>query len=357
MDLQPLWTAANTEEMEVRGYYIRADGPDWIRDRLDVFAAVMPPAVDDLDAEGRDGTGLKTEVPWYRLFSRSRSPRARFGFYVVYLFDRPGERVFASLNQGTTKWVGGDFVPLPESLLAARVAWARSVLDRAAVSTVRLLTEIDLQAAGPLGAGYELGNIYSLVYERSALPDESVFERDLVRLAELLGIVYAAQDSEEVPGELPSEIADVEESAAEAAGRSNAPRIGFRPNAAQRRAIERRAMDAATEYLASAGWEVENVSRDHSYDLLATLDTSELHVEVKGTTSKGEVVLLTRREVEHHQTAAPNSALIVVSDIRLSGTPQAPSAEGGDLRVIEPWKIAPESLTPIAYQHVVPEAD
>lgn len=58
--LQPSWSAANSEDMELRGYYVRLDGPEWIRSNLDAVLSVMPAAVDDLDAEGRDGTGLRS---------------------------------------------------------------------------------------------------------------------------------------------------------------------------------------------------------------------------------------------------------------------------------------------------------
>jgi hypothetical protein len=357
MDLQPEWTSENTEAMQLRGYFVRADGPDWIRERLGEFATAMPPSVDDLAAEGRDGTGPKAEVPWFRLYSRSRSERARFGFYLVYLFDRPGDAVYLSLNQGTTRWEGGDFKPLPPELLATRVAWARRHVLQAGGDLRETLAEFDLRADTPLARGYERGNIAALRYGNGAVPDPMKLRDDLVWMSSFLGMIYTAQDAADVPGEQPAEVAAVEEAAAQAAGRPGATqRAGFRPDAVQRRAIENRAMEVASAHLASDGWSVRDVSAKESFDLEITRGAETVHVEVKGTTSVGESVLLTRREVEHHLSLAPSSALVVVSEVVLTGG-QAPIATGGKVRVIAPWSIRSQDLRAIAYTYAVPSSD
>lgn len=63
--------------------------------------------------------------------------------------------------------------------------------------------------------------------------------------------------------------------------------------------------------------------------------------------------MLTRGEVEHHRTNAPASALVVISNISLVGSPQVPVGVGGELLMVSPWTISPDSLTPIAFRYVV----
>jgi hypothetical protein len=44
------------------------------------------------------------------------------------LFDAAGSQAYLSLNQGTTRWLNGEFRPRRESELRERVDWARDVL-------------------------------------------------------------------------------------------------------------------------------------------------------------------------------------------------------------------------------------
>lgn len=140
----------------------------------------------------------------------------------------------------------------------------------------------------------------------------------------------------------------------ELAGKPPARAPGFRANAAQRKAIEECAVEAAAFSLMAGGWAVENVGGNNPYDLHATRGGEELHVEVKGTVTSGSQVILTQGEVEHHAVAAPASALYLVTGIKLEGNPKSPTASGGDLRIIDPWAVEPDALTPIAYRYVVP---
>jgi hypothetical protein len=76
-------------------------------------------------------------------------------------------------------------------------------------------------------------------------------------------------------------------------------------------------------------------------------------VEVKGTTSYGEEIILTKNEVELINTKYPDTMLIVVSRIHLdrSGTP--PQASGGTLRATHPWRVEQGRLTPISYRYKI----
>ena len=64
----------------------------------------------------------------------------------------------------------------------------------------------------------------------------------------------------------------------------------------------------ASEHYSDLGWSVGDVSLSESYDLRCTRQGEELHVEVKGTTSQGERVLLTRNEVAHAREWYPGVA-------------------------------------------------
>jgi hypothetical protein len=147
-----------------------------------------------------------------------------------------------------------------------------------------------------------------------------------------------------------------EETAEILAGKPRRAAQGFRPNAQQRRAIEMRAMDVGRDFLTSLGWIVQDVSRDpaHPFDLHATRsDGSELEVEVKGTTSAGTKVLLTRNEVVNASTL-DTAALVIVANIRLGTDAQRPDAAGGDLSFHHPWTPDPDRLQAISYAYEVP---
>jgi hypothetical protein len=77
----------------------------------------------------------------------------------------------------------------------------------------------------------------------------------------------------------------------------------------------------------------------------------DLRVEVKGTTSAGHAVLLTRNEVANAKAQHPNVALVVVSHIRVDRTAVPPTASGGQLRVDDPWSLVETALEPLAFSY------
>lgn len=125
-------------------------------------------------------------------------------------------------------------------------------------------------------------------------------------------------------------------------------------SAAERRAVELRAMDVAEAYYRQYWTDVENVSASRSYDLECRSGNRFLRVEVKGTTGAGASVIVTINEVEHARANAPHVALFVVSGIRLDRDGPNPVASGGTSRVFEPWHVEDFELKPIAFECVVP---
>ena len=86
------------------------------------------------------------------------------------------------------------------------------------------------------------------------------------------------------------------------------------------------------------------------YDFLAEKGDVELFVEVKGTTSSDpSAILMTANEVELHQSRKGETALAIVSSIKLQkGT--EPKASGGILNMRIGWDIDTWSLSPTTYR-------
>ncbi len=160
------------------------------------------------------------------------------------------------------------------------------------------------------------------------------------------GVRYAyAEAADRAP-----ELADAEVLADEAAGR--VPRRGLLTSAAERKAIEGRAVRVTQEHLEALGYHVEDVGAYESFDLDVRRGEERLFVEVKGTTTSGDAVVLTKNEVDLHRMHYPNNALAVVRRIELDRSTAPPVANGGELVLIQPWQIEDERLTALSYQYV-----
>jgi hypothetical protein len=83
-----------------------------------------------------------------------------------------------------------------------------------------------------------------------------------------------------------------------AAGRADARSQGFLMSPAIKRAVELHAMELAIAHY-SRNWQVSDVHADHPYDLECRRGDRVIYVEVKGSTSRGEAVIVTPNEVRH----------------------------------------------------------
>jgi hypothetical protein len=75
--------------------FIRLEGPDEIRQ-----------IIGDPQLISKGGCGVSGQwayVPWMGLFDPAVTEGAQHGFYIVYLFSADMQRVYLSVNQGTTK--------------------------------------------------------------------------------------------------------------------------------------------------------------------------------------------------------------------------------------------------------------
>ena len=117
-------------------------------------------------------------------------------------------------------------------------------------------------------------------------------------------------------------------------------RQGYLADAAGRKAIEDRAMGAATIHWTAQGFDVQDVSGDHPYDLQCTHpDGRELRVEVKGTTGTGRTIHLTVGEVAHARERRGAVALFLLHGIELSHGAGGPVADGGTPEVETDWDV------------------
>jgi hypothetical protein len=143
--------------------------------------------------------------------------------------------------------------------------------------------------------------------------------------------------------------ADAEEESAVAAEKALARSKGqgFARTSLERRLLEKRAMTAAEQYFCKQGFTVEDVSARRPYDLLCRRGSEEVHVEVKGTMTDGDAIVLTNNEVKHACNSHNSCALFIFHSIRLNRR----KASGGKSRVLQPWKLQQKNLTPVSFTY------
>jgi hypothetical protein len=346
---QTEYSSKATEAMNRRGELVKREFADELRELLPQLSPLV--GVDDLRVQGKDGSGSRTEIPWTRLYSLSRSPSASAGWYLVFLFSANGDRAYLSLNQGTTQWDAGGWRAQPLSDLSARTNWARNVLSNEFEFPLRWTTEMQLDnRVSELGTLYQLGNVISVEYPIDDVPSDAQIEADLATSAPWLRKIYDLGDEGlYVPGNSP-EVAD----GVTAIETINTPRRRqkrLRLSAAENKAIEQRAVEVTRTHFEKLGFITKDVGLIESYDVHASMDGQEVKIEVKGTTSDGSDVVLTSNEVDLHIADHPRNALAIVRHIRLLRDEKNPTAVGGELILEMPWQVDPARLQPIAYRY------
>lgn len=345
--LQPAYSSANTPEMKERGYLVRTELADHIKNRLSSLQQAFDPIFDDLAVESSDGIGRKTEAPWVRLFSKAMSPNPREGFYLVIHFAANGSATFITVGCGSTIWQSGDLRSLPVEELDRRTSWARSVLSRRWPVLDPFNDTIQLGAKAPLPRTFEQATAIAHRIDVDKLKQADI-DQLLFQACERLNEIYLAQlDSRDLsPGDQ-----DIEVMSSVLRPLRGGRRQGRGLNAADRKAVEQQAMLLATSHLESLGFECRDTSATQSFDILAKKDGSSIKIEVKGTTSDlCDSVLITKNELELHRRERGSTGLIIVSAIRLNREGQASVAEGGAVEALIGWDVDNWTLEPIAFQ-------
>jgi len=349
-ELQLEYSSENTEAMQERGDIIRHQLPDLFRYHLPRFAAKMGPTGDDLSIDASDGIGRKTQAPWVRFFSKQRSPRPTSGFYVVVHFSIDGQRIYVTLGCSSSIWdaEAGDLVQVPNDELDRRVMWVLQTLEDAGESVADFPDIISLGSTLKLPISFERATALAKQFSPKELTEED-FIASLERAHQLLGVVYEAFDAGKNLTEGQINQNDVE-ILANPHRLTEAGRQGFRLSAADRKAIEMRAMDVTRDYLIENGYEITDTYKNNPFDILAKRGDEALKVEVKGSTAKFvDAVMMTRNEVRLHKDEAGSTALAIVSDIALSSD-DAGQATGGRLEFLNSWSIEEWELEPLMYQ-------
>lgn len=347
-DLQPLYSSSNTPEMQERGQLIRQALVNDLKFELNRSSQIFGKYADDIDIEGSDGIGRKTEAPWTRIYSRHMSPSAREGFYIVFHFSADGSGFFITIGCGSTIWKDGDLKPISDEELIKKTSWARQVIiDR--WGTIEPFTStMSLGAKAPLPRTFEKATALAKRISYKEISD-SIIREYLGYAFERLIEIYESQTigRDVSPGdEATIEIADI----ARPISKSRRGQ-GFGLSATDRKVIELHAMNMAISWLSANGYSHSDTSANHSYDLLAEKNGDEFFVEVKGTTSdECQSILMTRNEIDLHKRFKGKTALFIVSKIRLDRSSTKPIASGGSLDVLWAWDIDEWKTEAIAFQ-------
>lgn len=126
---------------------------------------------------------------------------------------------------------------------------------------------------------------------------------------------------------------------------------GFGLSAAERKAVELRAMDVADNWLREEGYLTKNTAATKPYDIFAKKRDEELFVEVKGTTSDiGDAIAMTHGEVALYRRERGRTALLIVKSIRLRKGLEHPIAVEGELESFVGWNIDDWLIEPTAFR-------
>jgi hypothetical protein len=130
---------------------------------------------------------------------------------------------------------------------------------------------------------------------------------------------------------------------------------GYESNPRIRRAVELRAMKLVRTHYETKKFAVEDKSATESFDFLCTKGKRVVHVEVKGTRTKGDVIALTANEVALAQNLQSAVDLCVVHSIVIKEGKE-PTASGGKLLWFPGWKPSDHKLRPVHYECRLSEA-
>jgi len=143
------------------------------------------------------------------------------------------------------------------------------------------------------------------------------------------------------------------ETVPEALEKEQAEGQGFLLDSKLRLALELYAMDAATKYFKKMNYVCEDRSKKNPYDLHCQRGKESLHVEVKGTQTKGDQIFLTNGEVEFARQNKGKMALFVLHSIRVSE--DSGKCDGGEQMLIQPWDVDNGWLTPVSFTFRIPD--
>jgi hypothetical protein len=142
----------------------------------------------------------------------------------------------------------------------------------------------------------------------------------------------------------------VDDAAVEALEMSHARSHGFMLDSKLRAALEQHSMDAAKCHFRSLGYAVEDCSKNHPYDLRCVREKETRYVEVKGTQTDGQEIILTCGEVEFARKNAANMVLFILHSIAVS---KDRKLSKGEAKILQPWTVEQATLNPLSYNCIL----
>ena len=127
---------------------------------------------------------------------------------------------------------------------------------------------------------------------------------------------------------------------------------GFKITPELRKKIEEYSVSKAIQYFKNQDFSVKYVGNFKSYDLDCLKDGDTLRVEVKGTQTDGNSIILTPNEVKNakkHKTA-----LYILHSINVNIYRGKYKLSGGIGKILNPWKIDKQGkLKPLSYMYIL----
>lgn len=130
---------------------------------------------------------------------------------------------------------------------------------------------------------------------------------------------------------------------------------GFQSDIVARLMVEAYAMKRCEEYYRTKGYAVKDVSATHSCDFIVEKSSKKLFVEVKGTQSLGQKIILTKNEVALSLDESHEMELFLVHSIVLNK--KSVKNDSGKILIVKPWKVDESKLTPISYTYDLSSGD
>lgn len=223
----------------------------------------------------------------------------------------------------------GGYVDLPAPITQARL--------RQLEATVRTTHDtLRQQVDGAVYFPYALSDKRPL---RAAQGYLVKFPRALVEgIPELSKVLELGEGAEPAPGSKPN-------------SRTGTGGTGRLRDPARKKAIETYAVETVMKLWEDDGYKVEDVGLVSPWDVTATHDDTEVHIEVKGSSITRETVDLTDGEVRHAENHAP-TVLVVVDQIDVTANN---TCSGGRVRTWHDWEPDRARLIPTAYRYPLPE--
>lgn len=346
--LQPQYSHKNTPQMKERGRLINTV----LKNHLVKMESILAPSLgvygDDYYVSSSDGQGSKVEAPWVRFCSRRMSPNAQNGYYVVIHFKKDGSGLYLTLGCGSSTLKNGSIVTLSKQLLQRKTKSAYESLVKEYGQIIEFTDTIELGGRTRLVKSFEDATVIAKFVPVSKI-DSTDFEALLWRLGQFLRIIYDVVQS------TGADLSEADQAQIEIEAVLKPKRIrkgaqGYGLTAAEKKVVEIRAMELAENWLLAEGYITTDTSATEPYDILAKRGETTLFVEVKGTTSADpSSILMTANEVKLHKDKKGDTALAIVSSIKLQKGSD-PVAKEGYLEMQIGWDIDQWLHTPTAYR-------